>query len=496
MNLNEDFIEQINTLLPGDEASALLQAIVTTEPVTSVRFNGSKGFVPPVWLERVPWCETGAYLGERPPFTFDPHFHAGSYYVQDASSMFIYHVIKSLVRGPVHYLDLCAAPGGKTTAALQALPQGSVVVANEIVTPRAQVLRENIIKWGHGNCMVTNDSPKTLGKLANTFDIIAADVPCSGEGMFRKDDEAVSQWSPQLVAQCAARQREILRDIWPALKPGGLLIYSTCTYNLDENERMALFIARELGACFVEITVETSWNITGDLSCNAQCAMHNAQWTPQYGNRIPCYRFLPHKTRGEGLFMCVLRKMLNAECRMLNAQCTMHNAQCRIQNSRSPISVPRSPIKKIPKEASSWLDGDYELSETNGIITATNKHLKDFISINSNKLHIIKGLNIELGTIKGNKVVPSHQLAMSPMLKDDAFEKCEVDYRTAIAYLRGEAITINAPRGYVLITYQNAILGFVNNLGNRANNLYPKNWRILSTHLPDKPISLNVLYTD
>ena len=460
MNLNEDFIQQINNLLLGDEASALLQAIVTTEPVTSVRFNDSKGFVPPAWLERVPWCETGAYLGERPPFTFDPHFHAGSYYVQDASSMFIYHVIRSLVRGPVHYLDLCASPGGKTTAALQALPSGSIVVANEIVPTRAQVLRENVIKWGADNCLVTNDTPKTLGKLENTFDIIAADVPCSGEGMFRKDNEAISQWSPQLVVQCAARQRDILRDIWPALKPGGLLIYSTCTFNLDENEHMALYIAHELGASFVEVPIEKSWNITGDLS----------------GSDIPCYRFLSHKTRGEGLFLCVLRKMQNAECRM--------------QNSRSPISVPRSPIKKIPKEAASWIDGDYELSDNNGIITATNKHLKDFISINSNKLHVIKDLNVEIGIIKGNKVIPSHQLAMSPMLRDDAFEKCEVNYRTAIAYLRGEAITINAPRGYVLITYQNAILGFVNNLGNRANNLYPKSWRILSTHLPDKPISL------
>ncbi|MBR5638690.1 MAG: RsmB/NOP family class I SAM-dependent RNA methyltransferase, partial [Muribaculaceae bacterium] len=270
MKINEDFIRRINNLLLSDEARAMLQSIESGEPVISVRFNDAKGFVPPAALEMVPWCATGAYLSERPQFTFDPHFHAGSYYVQDASSMFIYHVIKKLISKPVNHLDLCAAPGGKTTAALQALPQGSVVVANEIVTPRAQVLRENIIKWGLDNCLVTNDSPKTLGRLENVFDIIAADVPCSGEGMFRKDEEAVSQWSPQLVAQCAARQREILRDIWPALKPGGLLIYSTCTYNLDENEHMAHYIANEMGANFVEVPVEKSWNIAGDLTCNAQ----------------------------------------------------------------------------------------------------------------------------------------------------------------------------------------------------------------------------------
>ncbi|MBP5688980.1 MAG: rRNA cytosine-C5-methyltransferase [Muribaculaceae bacterium] len=457
MNLNEHFIQQINNLLPVDEASAMLRAIENDKPVISVRFNDSKGFNPPAGLERVPWCEMGAYLSERPQFTFDPHWHAGSYYVQDASSMFIYHAIKSLVGKPAKYLDLCAAPGGKTTAALQALPQGSVVVANEIVHPRAQVLRENIIKCGHNNCMVTNDSPRALGKLENTFDVIAADVPCSGEGMFRKDEEAVSQWSPQLVAQCAARQREILNDIWPALKPGGLLIYSTCTYNLDENEKMAVYIANELGASFVEVPVEEAWNVTGDLS----------------GNNIPCYRFLPHRTRGEGLFFCVLRKMHSAQRLMHIAQ--YKSSKQKWQNTSS----------KIPKEVSSWLDGDYELSDNNGTIIATNKDLKELISVGGNNLHIIKGLNIEIGTMKGNKIVPSHQLAMSPQLRDNAFEKCEVDYHTAIAYLRGEAITINAPRGYILITYQNAILGFVNNLGNRANNLYPKSWRILSSHIPE-----------
>ena len=473
MNLNELFIRHIHNLLPINEASAMLHAIESGEPVISVRFNDSKGFMPPVSLERVPWCETGAYVRERPQFTFDPHFHAGSYYVQDASSMFIYHVIKNVVGKPVTYLDLCAAPGGKTTAALQALPQGSIVVANEIVTPRAQVLRENIIKWGLDNCMVTNDTPKTLGKLENAFDVIAADVPCSGEGMFRKDDEAVAQWSPQLVTQCAARQREILSDIWPALKLGGLLIYSTCTYNLDENERMAQHIANELGASFVEIPVEQSWNITGDLS----------------GNSIPCYRFLPHRTRGEGLFLCVLRKMHNAQYKM-------HNAQSKPSKQKK-----QNTSSRVLKEAAAWLKGNYEISELNGIITATKTEVEERgsgivnsplspLTANLSTLHIIKGLNIELGTIKGNKIIPAHQLAMSTQLLDGAFEKCEVDYHTAIAYLRGESITINAPRGFVLITFKNAILGFVNNLGNRANNLYPKSWRILSSHLPDNPISL------
>jgi len=453
MNLNEHFIHQINALLPSEDANAMLQTIKCSEPVTSVRFNNDKGFLPPSTFKTVPWCKFGTYLNQRQQFTFDPHFHAGSYYVQDASSMFIYHVIKSLVTKPVKYLDLCAAPGGKTTAALQSLPQGSLVVANEIVTPRAQVLRENVIKWGHDNCIVTNDSPKSLGLMENTFDIIATDVPCSGEGMFRKDEEAVSQWSPQLVAQCSTRQRDIINDIWPALKPGGLLIYSTCTYNLDENEKMVLYIASELGASFVDVPTEMSWNITGDLT----------------GNNIPCYRFMPHLTKGEGLFLCVLRKN-----------------EVPVSYNRKSKPKKQTNTPKLPKEVLSWLNGNYELRENNGIITAVNKEYKDAISLPI-KLHVIKGLGIELGTIKGNKIIPSHQLAMSPMLSDFAFGKYEVDYSTAIAFLRGEAITINAPRGYNLITYQNAKLGFVNNLGNRANNLYPKNWRILSTHMPYVP---------
>ena len=282
MNLNPDFKLQIINMLPGEAGNQMLHSIENTEPTVSVRFNTAKNAILPTGMEPVPWCETGAYLSERQQFTFDPLFHAGSYYVQDASSMFIYHVIKSLIKTPVSYLDLCAAPGGKTTAALQALPQGSLVVANEIMPQRAQILRENVIKWGSDNCMVTCDAPKTLGKLANEFDVIAADVPCSGEGMFRKDIEAVEQWSTTLVQQCATRQREILNDIWPALKPGGLLIYSTCTFNRHENEEMVDFIVNNLGASVIEVPITKEWNLHPAIEFN-----------------YPCYRFLPHLVRGE-----------------------------------------------------------------------------------------------------------------------------------------------------------------------------------------------------
>ena len=424
MNLNIDFKKQIDKILPADEATRLMQTIEAGEPVVSLRFNDAKGFAVPSGLEQVPWCDMGAYLNERPQFTFDPHFHAGSYYVQDASSMFISHVIKSLVKQPVRYLDLCAAPGGKTTAALQALPSGSFVIANEIMPQRAQVLRENVIKWGAHNCMVTCDTPKKLGMMENMFDVIAADVPCSGEGMFRKDEEAVSQWSPLLVQQCAERQWSIINDVWHALKPGGLLIYSTCTYNIDENEAMASRIATELGATFVDVDVNEAWNIKRSL----------------HGD-IPCYRFMPHLTRGEGLFMCVLRKN--------GISATMPAAPSR--NKHSKRDNKKQSI--IPAQAQGWLGGNFELKEENGVIKATNKDIKDLLEAFGNNIRVIKDFGIELGTIKGKNLIPSHQLAMSPLINCEAFPKCEVDYPTAIAYLRGESINIDSQRGYVLITY-------------------------------------------
>ena len=234
MILSQEFIGQLQGLLP-DEWEALVEAITASEPSVAVRVNEARGAKVPAGARRVPWCAEGFYMADRPAFTFDTDWHAGHYYVQDASSMFITHVIKHFVHEPVRYLDLCAAPGGKTTAAMQALPPRSLTVANEIVPPRARVLADNAIRWGNPRCVVTSNTPANLGKFSGFFDVIATDVPCSGEGMMRKDDEAVAQWSPALIEQCAQRQREILADVWPALRPGGLLIYSTCTYNRKEN---------------------------------------------------------------------------------------------------------------------------------------------------------------------------------------------------------------------------------------------------------------------
>ena len=449
MILSQEFIEQLQGLLP-DEWEALVESITASEPSVAVRVNEARGAKVPAGARRVPWCAEGFYLADRPAFTFDTDWHAGHYYVQDASSMFITHVIKHFVHEPVRYLDLCAAPGGKTTAAMQALPPRSLTVANEIVPPRARVLADNVIRWGNPRCVVTSNTPANLGKFSRFFDVIATDVPCSGEGMMRKDDEAVAQWSPALVEQCAQRQREILADVWPALRPGGLLIYSTCTYNRQENEEIADFIVSELGATSLEVPIEADWNIH-----------------PAIGSPCHCYRFMPHRVDGEGLFMTVFRKVG--------------------EGPRQDIRIKEKNAKKVDETCKPWLakPQDYIIDQQGDLTIAVPQDIGREVAALRASLNVLHA-GVELATVMGRKMVPHHALAMSTARADGAFPVCEVDYPTALHYLRGESITVDGPRGHVLIAHQGAVLGFANNLGNRANNLYPKPQRILSTHLPDE----------
>ena len=206
----------------------------------------------------VPWNRYGVVLGERPRFVMDPLFHAGCYYVQDSSAMVVGHMVREhldLFEGlgrPVRVLDLCAAPGGKTTDLAASLRErfgdGFQLVANEVMRQRASVLCDNVAVWGEPNVIVTSCDPKAFARLEGYFDIIVTDVPCSGEGMFRKDPKAVEDWSPEAVNLCAARQKRILADVWPALRTGGLLVYSTCTFEEAENDSNVEWTVSELGA--------------------------------------------------------------------------------------------------------------------------------------------------------------------------------------------------------------------------------------------------------
>ena len=419
MQLPEDFIRETKQLMGAERFSRYMEAFDEEAPV-SIRLNpqtlgnGSSLFdnnsAPmsqtkknrPQMFEQVPWCKEGYYLEGRPQFTFDPLFHAGCYYVQEAASMFIVHVLRQYVHETVEGLDMCAAPGGKSTAMLSVLPEGSTLVSNEPIPTRAQILLENITKWGAKNCIVTNNYPRDFKKAKAKFDLILCDVPCSGEGMFRKDPATIGEWSLQNVEKCWRLQREIVADAWECLNPGGILIYSTCTFNIKENEENVRWIIDTYEAEPIDIPTEPSWGITGSLL---------------EGFDVPVYRFIPGITRSEGLFVCVLRK---------SGEWKVESGKRILKNKLS------SPLKELSAaEQFSFL-------------------------FPPSSFHI------------------------------------DLSYAEALKYLRGEALVLppDTPRGLITVTYKGVSLGPVKNIGNRANNLYPKPWRIKTTHLPTEEIKI------
>ncbi|MEG1915745.1 MAG: rRNA cytosine-C5-methyltransferase [Muribaculaceae bacterium] len=455
MNLPEKFIEQIQENIP-DECDAFFDAIERPASV-SIRLNKNKAVDLEPHLRRVKWCSSGYYLAERVQFTFDPAFHSGKYYVQDASSMIIQHIVSQICTAPVRYLDLCAAPGGKSSAAVDALPAGSLLVSNEIIGSRAQILKENIIKWGLPCCVVTNNDSKTIGRLTHYFDVVATDVPCSGEGMFRKEDEAVAQWSPSLVSQCVARQHEIIDNIWNALRPNGYFIYSTCTYNRAENEEMIEYICSKYAATSIDMKFPKEWNIHAGINT----AHH-------------CYRFMPHCTDGEGLFICVLHKSESEPIK-----------SCELKIKKKAKDNKQDSKVIVPKEVKEWIITPEKcdfIVENEEIIAIRREYIDD-VALLRNSLKVIY-FGTHIATFKGRDTMPTQALALSTELNAKAFCVNEVNYLTAIAYLRGEAITIDADRGYCLITNESQHIGFVKNLGSRANNLYPREWRIRSGYIP------------
>ena len=459
MELPVPFEESMRQLL-GDEYDVFRTSLLG-EPAVSIRLNRSKCTVQPDY-EPVPWATDGYYLPERPAFTFDPLFHAGCYYVQEASSMFVEQAIRQhLVEARVA-LDLCAAPGGKSTLLRSLLPNDCVLVSNEVMRPRAQVLAENITKWGHPRCIVTSNYPVDFTPLGETFDLILVDAPCSGEGMFRKDEVAVAEWSPENVEVCWKRQRDILTDIWTTLRPGGLLIYSTCTFNTQEDEENVRWMMDELGAELLPISIDESWGITPSLVPDVPHA----------------YRFLPGRTRGEGFFLAAVRKGDDACASELP----------RGSKAKKKEKKGKQPIVAVPTECKRWLADDkaYAYKIIGAEVVALPAGMEQIYTTLSEQLYLIKA-GITLAELKGRDALPAHGLAMSTALSAEVFTRCELAYDNALRYLHREAITLPAdtPRGFVLVTYRDVPLGFVKNLGSRANNLYPNEWRIRSSHLPD-----------
>lgn len=442
------FEERMKTML-GTEADAFFAALRTSSPV-SIRLNPDKSIVPAYGNGdhpegRVEWCDSGLYLNERPIFTLDPCFHGGAYYVQEASSMFLCHILQQIMPSrPLRALDLCAAPGGKSTLMASMLPAGSLLVANEVIRSRASILRENIIKWGRADLVVTNSDPADFSELSGAFDVMLVDAPCSGEGMFRKDEKAVEEWSEANLKLCCERQKRILSDIWDSLKPGGFLVYSTCTYNRGENEEILEWIVSELEG--ISIRIEHSFkNITPSDS-------------KTFG-----YHFYPHKTKGEGFFIGVVQKQ---EGREWTPQ------KSRKQDKTKPVPLPAELGERLfqPEQYAGYLT-----ENTTGFFPE--KHREFIAALESNLRVIYKGC--EAIEVNNRKIKFQHPLALYSGLRRERCAVYDTNLHTALTYLKKEDIPVTAPNGeWVLITHRNIAIGWGKSLGNRLNNYYPKEWRI------------------
>ena len=440
------------------EASRLFSALEEETPV-SVRMNLSKpsdAFSGDE--EKVAWCGTGRYLAQRPQFTLDPLLHAGCYYVQEASSMSVEQAFRALPETPRSVLDLCAAPGGKSTLWASLLPAGSLLECNEPIRSRANILYENLAKWGSPDVVVTNAYPTDYAGLECFFDVISADVPCSGEGMFRKDDGARAEWSMANVRICAKRQYEIIRDVWPALRPGGVLIYSTCTFNRYEDEDNVGRICSELGAMPLRMP-------------SVKGAVESGE------DGLKGLHFYPHSIKGEGFFIALLQKVAKEE--------DIYSSSAKADKKRLRERKRQEALPADARELRSWLRNpdDFRLMSL-----AEEKVIAVRSSIYADVAHLqassvgkrIMGAGIGVAVRKGRKWQPLPELALSSELSSTAFPRCELSREEAIAFLRHEAIVLpqGMERGYIVVCHKGHPLGFVNNLGTRANNLYPAEWRI------------------
>lgn len=443
----QEFTQQMKATL-GDEYPSFVESLDAPPPV-SLRMNPYKLSEQFQKNEKITWCEGGRYLPERPSFTFDPLFHAGSYYVQEASSMFLEQIWQQInpENKTVRVLDMCAAPGGKSTHLLSLMSGDSLLVSNEVISHRNKVLQENITKWGTANCIVTQNKAENFSALQNYFDIILVDAPCSGEGLFRKDKAAIEEWDEKNVAMCSLRQKEILRYALYSLKPGGFLIYSTCTYEPDENDHII------------------SWLNEFSLSPFPLPVVKDNIVKTNHG-----YQFFPHRVKGEGFYISLLKKEETTYSEHLsnNVKMLQHSPYRQTNNT------------KLLCAGSDFLSSadDFTFIEKKELLFAIPNHLfNDFQSLSS-QLYI-RQAGIFMGAVKGKDFIPSHDLALSVHLKKE-LPSVELSLEQAIAYLRCESIfPLTDHRGWVLARYKGFNIGWLKIMESRANNYYPKEWRIL-----------------
>jgi 16S rRNA C967 or C1407 C5-methylase (RsmB/RsmF family) len=445
VNLPAAFTVRVNQIL-GADLPAFLAALGAPAPV-SIRLNAGKG-VAVTGLERVPWSEAGYYLPVRPLFAADPRWHAGGYYVQEASSMFLEKAFNQAVAGvdaPV-VLDLAAAPGGKSTHLAALLPEGGLLVANEVIRARAHILAENLTKWGTGNALVTQNDPADFGRLPGLFDVMLVDAPCSGEGLFRKEPDAVREWSEANVQLCAERQQRILADAWVALKPGGVLIYSTCTYEEAENEANLRWLLAREDVENVPIPTDPTWGVE-EIAVG-----------PLMG-----YRFWPHRVRGEGLFMAAVRK-------------TSGSGSPRKGRAKG---LPLATRKELGPVAD-WLrePSAFDWLKWNDTLVAMPVEGREAAELVFGQLRVVYA-GTEAAELVRTQANPLPGLALSTHLAPGAFPAQDLDLETALRYLRREDVVPGElPNGWGLVSFAGLPLGWAKRIGNRANNYWPKEWRL------------------
>lgn len=425
------------------------EAALLAETPVSIRLNPHKPALNTAGLTPVPWCSTGFYLPQRPTFTLDPLFQAGAYYVQEASSMLLAEALRQTVNlnRPFRVLDLCAAPGGKSTLLASALPPDSLLICNEVIRSRVSVLRENIDKWGYPNVVVSNHDPEDLGKLAGFFDVVLVDAPCSGEGLFRKDPGAVQEWSEDNVQLCSARQKRILSAAAPLLDQGGILIYSTCTYNDAENVDNLRYLV-DNGFENRSLTLPAEWNIV-----------------EKHVSGAVGYQCYPHQVRGEGFFISVFQKASFTAGVKLDARTFRSIRALRPRETAS---------------AASWLQTPADFSfweKPNGDVMALPKALEKTFLFLDVALRS-KGFGLEMGQFKGTDFIPSHTLALSTSINRN-LPGLTLSKEDALRYFKKENLVFGQPvKGWLLGQYDGLNLGWVKGVGNRVNNYLPKDWRI------------------
>jgi 16S rRNA C967 or C1407 C5-methylase (RsmB/RsmF family)/NOL1/NOP2/fmu family ribosome biogenesis protein len=436
----EDFIQALKKHHP-DEYEAFLDGLQNESP-TSLRLHPTKGQGLFNDQEKILWEENGRYLENRPVFTLDPLFQCGSYYVQEASSMFVGHALKQVLdlSQNLKILDLCAAPGGKSTQLLSLINQVSLVVSNEIIPSRNKILQHNIIKWGNPNSIITQNNATDFKKSKMLFDVIVVDAPCSGEGLFRKDEAAKAEWSLENVEKCAIRQTEILDDIIHCLKPNGILIYSTCTFEPAENDDQIERLIRDYNLEKVELE-----NVPNGIS------------KTKIG-----YQFYPHKIKGEGFYLSIVRNKNSSDSSKKNKSKQLPTAK-NVDGFLEEFILDAKSFKPLLIEDQLYAIPNHIISE--------------FLAIKESMY--VRHAGILMGTIKGKDLIPSLNLALSISINPN-IPSVEVDLQTALTYLKCETINVVCDfKGWGTINYKGKRLGWIKVIPGRINNYFPKEYRIL-----------------